>query len=351
MSTKESLISIIIPIFKSESFLPRLINCLADQTFTNLQFLFVDDGSPDNSKDHIQDFARLDNRVKYIFQENQGAASALNTGLNKAEGEFIMFLDADDWIENDTCSVAMKLVEKFDLDMIFWLNIKEYEHKSIPYPPFFKESRLFENDGMHFLRRRMIGLIGDEMNSPMSTDAFNAGWGKLYRTEVIKSNSIQWTETSLVGSSDVLFNASVMPHVERAYFLHEYFHHYNKQNANSLTKTYQWTLSAKFKRLFEELSIIVEKYYEKKDEFIIALKNRIALSTINVGLSLTSAGLSQAAYKVFYQTLKSQVYIDAIRDLDIQYLPFHYKLYFILCKRNNIKAAYIMSYLMNKMRT
>ncbi len=350
MNSNSPLISIVIPIYKSEAFIPRLINCLVDQTYTNLQFLFVDDGSPDNSKNYIQDFARSDKRVKYIFQENQGAASALNVGLDKAEGEFIMFLDADDWIVNETCSIAIKLVEKFDLDMIFWLNIKEYEHKSIPYPPFFKESSLFENDGMNFLRRRMIGLIGDEINSPMSTDAFNAGWGKLYKTDVIKSNSIQWTDTNLVGSSDVLFNASVMPFVNRAYFLHEYLHHYNKQNSNSLTKTYQWTLPEKLKRLFAELSNLINKHYGNSPEFVIALNNRIALSVVNLGLSLTSTGMSTQAYKVFRESIASVIYTNAIDDLDLKFMPLHYRIYFTFCKVKMYKVVYAMSYFMNKLR-
>lgn len=351
MNSNSPLISIVIPIYKSEPFIPRLINCLKDQTYANLQFVFIDDGSPDNSKDLIQNFYKADKRVLYVFQKNAGAAEALNTGIRHAIGEFIMFLDADDWVEINTCELAIRAIKDNNADLVFWMNIKEYKSKSIPYPPFFPTSRLFESEGIEYLRRRMIGLINKELKFPISTDAFNAGWGKLYRTDIIKSNSIKWTDTVLVGSSDVLFNASLMPYVKRAYFLHEYLHHYNKQNSNSLTKTYKWTLPVKFLRLFEELSTIVEKYYGKKDEFKTALKNRIALSTINVGLSLSSAGLSQEAYNEFCKTLRNPVYSGALRNLDIQYLPVHYKLYFILCKRNAYKAAYMMSYLMNKMRT
>jgi glycosyltransferase EpsH len=278
-------ISIIVPVYLSAEFLEKNFNNLINQSYQNLEIIYVNDGSPDSSAKICDEFTYRDKRVKVIHQMNAGAADAMNAGINIATGDYIMFLDADDWIELNTCELAINIAISKNIDMVFWLNIKEYLNKSIPVKSFFNKSKEFRIEEMSFLRRRMIGLVNTELSSPMQTDAFNAGWGKLYRSEVIKKSGIKWTDTNYVGSSDVLFNAQLMPYVKSAFYLDEYLHHYNRINPNSLTKTYNDTLRKKFSHLFREINNVIEVNYSKSKDynlFLEALDNRIALSTINI---------------------------------------------------------------------
>jgi glycosyltransferase EpsH len=345
-------ISIIIPLFKSEFFLNKLNYSLVHQTYSNLEIIYVNDGSPDNSLKLVQEFQLHDSRIKIIDKSNEGQAAALNDGIAISTGDFIMFIDADDWIELNTCELAIDAATRYDVDMVFWPHFKEYANKSVPGPFFFPESKLFTGKDMQFLRRRMMGLVDEELKKPMSTDYFSAGWGKLYKADIIKSNRIFWTDTMAVGSSDVLFNAQLNPHIKSAYYLNLHLHHYNKYNPNSLTKTYNNTLKIKLENLFVELNKVIQKNYinEEKDEFEKALNNRIALSTVNISLGYVSKGISSTGYRLFKNLITSEPFSKSYKKLQIKYMPFHYRMFFFMCKNKISIPAYLMIYFMSKFR-
>lgn len=344
-------ISIIIPVYLSYNFLEKNFKNVSNQSYKNLEIIYINDGSPDNSQDLCLKFAKTDSRVKYIEQKNLGAAEALNTGIRNVTGDFIMFLDADDWIEENTCELAIEAAQKFDADMVFWPNIKEYKTKSVHYPSFFPDFRLFDENEISFLRRRMMGLLGEQLKEPLKTDAFNAGWGKLYKASVIKNSGVTWTDTKIVGSSDVLFNAQVMPFVQRAYYLDIHLHHYNRNNPNSLTKTYYNTLRTKFENLFQELNdVIIRHYKDDNNDMQEALNNRIALSIINIGLGYSKNGLDLEGYRLFKDLIVSEPFRLSVKKLKIEYLPIHYKVFFILVKNEISSLAFLTMVLMNKLR-
>lgn len=343
-------ISILIPVYLSYPFLDKINKCMLNQTYTNIEIVYINDGSPDESGAKCDQFANNDKRVKVIHKKNSGAADALNTGIENATGDYIMFIDADDWIELNTCEIAIEKALQFDTDMVFWLNIKEFQNKSIPYPPFFKQNKLFANEDIQFLRRRMIGLINDELKTPTQTDAFNAGWGKLYKASIIKNNHINWTATHLVGSSDVLFNTQLMPFINKAYYLNEYLHHYNRNNPNSLTKTYNNTLYYKYKNLFIEIEKVITNHYSQHSEFKLALNNRIALASINITLSLTASKFSYSQKKDLLTMLNDSLFVNSFNKLTIKYLPFTFKVFYFMAKYKMTWGVLLLGKIMNKLR-
>ena len=92
-------ISIIVPVYRAEKFLPQCIESILGQTYENLEILLVDDGSPDKCGEICDEYAKQDSRICVIHQTNAGESAARNTGLDKASGAYIGFVDADDWIE------------------------------------------------------------------------------------------------------------------------------------------------------------------------------------------------------------------------------------------------------------
>lgn len=123
---RESLVSIIIPVYKVEKYLARCLNTVLNQDYQNLEVILVDDGSPDNSPALCDEFAQKDSRVKVIHKPNGGQSSARNAGLAIARGEYVNFLDSDDWIAMDTISYALSIVKKYDADAVQY----EYAHVS-----------------------------------------------------------------------------------------------------------------------------------------------------------------------------------------------------------------------------
>ena len=114
------LISVIIPVYNAEKFLHKCLNSVLKQTYENFELILVNDGSKDNSLQICQEWSLKDSRVKTIDQKNQGPGAARNTGLVAANGDYIYFLDSDDFIEDDLLATAIKSIEEFKYDMIIF---------------------------------------------------------------------------------------------------------------------------------------------------------------------------------------------------------------------------------------
>ncbi|MBP3581647.1 MAG: glycosyltransferase [Clostridia bacterium] len=116
---KEPKISIIVPVYKVEQFLEKCVNSITAQTYKNLEIILVDDGSPDNSPALCDNLAKTDKRIKVIHKANGGVSSARNEGLRQASGEYVAFVDSDDWIEETMYEEMLNLAIAENADMVF----------------------------------------------------------------------------------------------------------------------------------------------------------------------------------------------------------------------------------------
>ena len=113
------LISVIVPVYKVEEYLDKCVQSIADQTYCNLEIILVDDGSPDSCPQKCDEWAKKDHRIVVIHKENQGAAMARNAGLDIARGEYISFVDSDDYLSLDAIEVMYKKMEADHSDLVF----------------------------------------------------------------------------------------------------------------------------------------------------------------------------------------------------------------------------------------
>lgn len=113
------LISVIVPVYKVEQFLPRCVNSLLAQTYDNLEIILVDDGSPDRCGQICDEYANADNRVIVIHKPNGGLSSARNAGLDIARGDYIAFVDSDDWVDTDCYEKLYMLAVKYQVGFVY----------------------------------------------------------------------------------------------------------------------------------------------------------------------------------------------------------------------------------------
>lgn len=111
-------VSIIVPVYKVERELDRCVQSLFKQTYNNLEIILVDDGSPDKCPELCENYAEMDKRVKDIHKENGGLSDARNAGLKQATGEYILYVDSDDYIDLDTCERFIKAAGNQKIDII-----------------------------------------------------------------------------------------------------------------------------------------------------------------------------------------------------------------------------------------
>ncbi|MCQ2381250.1 MAG: glycosyltransferase, partial [Acidaminococcaceae bacterium] len=167
-------ISIIVPVYKAEKFLCECIDSILCQTYKNLEVILVDDGSPDNSGMICDKYAQSDSRIKVVHQQNGGAGKARNAGIDKATGDYIMFLDSDDWMEYDMAEKLVIALEKNNADQVrcgcYYVSPQNKDRVT------FKSNKILEAE-----------TYGEIMESEYSGVLWTVPWNAIYRRKIIKN--------------------------------------------------------------------------------------------------------------------------------------------------------------------
>jgi glycosyltransferase EpsH len=345
-------VSIIIPIYNVEKYLQQCIDSCINQNLKEIEIILINDGSTDSSIAICNHNAQRDSRIVIVHQSNKGLSGARNAGIEIARSEYLLFLDADDWIDATTCEEVYNSAINHNADVIFWSTIKEYQDRRSLNVPILNKDFIFVGEDLKWLQRRLIGLTGKELLYPTKTDAFNSAWGKLYRRSLLMSKSIRFVDTKEIGSEDVLFNIQFFFTVQKVIYLHQFYNHYRQDNPNAITKSHNLTLFPRFLNLFNHINLFITLNNLSEDHKL-ALNNRIALSVINCVLSISSknniANYS-AKIRAINFILKNKVYKSALRALELKHLPIYWKIFFFLCKCQFAIGVYQITFIMRLLK-
>lgn len=345
----DSKISIIVPVYNTEKYLEQCLNSLINQTYSNLEIIIVNDGSKDNSEQIISGFAKRDFRIKVIKQNNSGLSAARNKGLEYASGEYVLFVDSDDWIDQSTCEEALKAVSQYNADLVMWSYKREYADCTKTTFLFENERLIWNEQNMQELYQRLIGLTGRQLSQPQKIDSIVTAWGKLYKRECIKE--IRFVDTKEIGTEDALFNIQAFGNFRTAVYIPDPFSHYRKDNMESLTHTYKKNLPGQWERLYLRIESHLNKinapalYYE-------ALSNRICLGLIGLGLNLaedTKMSFKEKKHELKV-LLRMSHYQKALSALSLEYMPLKWKCFFVCAKKEWTFSLCILLYIMNFLR-
>jgi glycosyltransferase involved in cell wall biosynthesis len=342
----------IIPVYNVEKFLRKCIDSVIFQTFNDIEILLIDDGSTDRCGEICDEFAENDPRIRVIHKQNGGLSDARNTGIKNSRGKYIMFLDSDDWIDKDTCYLAITAAEQYAADLVFWSYVKEYETQSIPKQVYdtSEDHVIFDKlEVKKKLHRRIVGLYKEELRNPENMDSLVTACVKMYKSEIIKKHNLLFEDTKKIGTEDMLFNLYAISHVRKAVFINKELYHYRRDNQNSLTRKLDHTLYFKWKNLFS----IVRRYLENGDydvEFYEAFENRICLSFVGLGMNIVKDSNLTFAEKIkqLGNILSDSEYINAYKKLDLGYFDPKWRTFFLFAKYGIVFPLYMMLKIMIK---
>ncbi|MBR1476005.1 MAG: glycosyltransferase [Muribaculaceae bacterium] len=331
------LVSVIIPVYNVEPFLAQCLDSVCHQTYENLEIICVNDGSTDRCAEILNEWATLDERINVITIANSGLSNARNVGTQACSGQYLMYLDSDDWIDTSTVQTAVLALEDADAELALWNYVKEYRDTSARVEVF-KSNHIYRDEDFKLLHRRLIGLVGSELRHPELCDSMVTAWGKLYVAQIIKHNNITFTDTRLIGTEDLLFNAAYFNHIASAVIMHQHFNHYRKYNAASLTSNYKPNLFTQWTEMQRQLRLIIEG----RDYLNEAYYNRIALSIIGLGLNAINSPESTGKQcEILKSILTTSRYKEAYRRLSLYYFPVHWKMFFF-CAKHRLACPLLM---------
>lgn len=246
MVTATPKISIIIPVYNVERWLRRAVTTLFNQTFQDYELILVDDGSTDASGSICDDLAHDDKRVKVIHQENGGAACARNTAIAAATGQYLYFMDGDDWCEPTMLEDMHRFAIAHDLDLVitgFYIDTYYNERK------FYRELRTAPD--VVYPSQREFRKHAHEL---FDAQLLYAPWNKLYRREYLASNSILFPKTFW---DDLPFNLDVIRDIEKVGCINARYYHFLRARAEAENTKYR---SNMYEKREEEHGWLVELY-------------------------------------------------------------------------------------------
>ena len=212
-------ISIIVPVYKAETYLYRCVDSILAQTFTDWELLLIDDGSPDRSGDICDEYAQKDTRIRVIHKENGGLSSARQRGLDESIGEYTIHADPDDWVEPEMLEGLYNKAKEEDADMVICDFIYEYKTRSI-----ICKQHLDSCDAEYILKQMF------------SQQLPGMCWNKLIRRECYIKYNISFPK-DIIRWEDLYVICSLLMHPIKCAYLSKAFYHYDQiVNNNSIVR-------------------------------------------------------------------------------------------------------------------
>ena len=218
-SFKEGLVSIIIPVYNTSAYIDRCLDSVTKQSYNNIEIILVDDGSTDDSYEKCLSWAKKDDRIKIITQENGGLSAARNAGLDVCKGEYIQFLDSDDKIGQDMIKKMISEIEKNNADLAACAFYNIYEDKTL------KGSM-----------KAGIIIGNDIVKSMFSPGFFLSSCNKIFKRNLLLSETGQFIKfTKGLLSEDSVWLSEILPKAKRAIYVDIPFYYWYRRS-DSLTR-------------------------------------------------------------------------------------------------------------------
>lgn len=247
-------VTIIMPVYKVEDYVAKAIDSVLAQTLQEWEFIIVDDGTPDNSGKICDDYAAKDSRITVIHKENGGAPSARNVAMDLAKGEFMYFMDSDDWAEPTMLEDMYKIAKRDDAQLVvsgFFIDTYYDDHNKMTH-------NYYAQDAVYSIkeefRKHAYQLFDKNLLYPP--------WNKLFQTEFIQEHNLRYPLTFW---DDFPFVLDVIENIERVSVTSRQYYHFIRKRAESETAAYRPNMYEKREEEHEWM-VQLYKYWNVHDD-------------------------------------------------------------------------------------
>ena len=223
MSNKN--LSVIVPVYKVEPYICQSLDSIVNQTYRNLEIILVDDGSPDRCGEICDEYAKKDARIKVIHKENGGLVSARKAGVKVAGGDYIAFVDSDDWIDIEAYEKGMSIMESYNPEMLIFGYKKIYSNAVRMEEDFLEEGFYTRN----FLYEKICEIDKNDIFYQKLVTPFC--WNKIVKRELIERN-IPFVDNAIRTGEDAALMYPTLMNVKSIYILHDNFYNYRMSDSS-----------------------------------------------------------------------------------------------------------------------
>lgn len=347
-------ISIILPCYNVEQYIDRCLESIYNQSFQDFEIICINDGSTDNTLYKIQEWEKKWNKIKVYSFKNQGLSQARNEGIIKANGDYIYFLDPDDYIESSCLEIAYNQCEKEHADAIqfSYRSIIEKNQKPGWIRNGNKQTKVYtESEIIKDLLPRFIGFSNKKVSlygtsKFLESNEMNSVWRFLYKRAIIVNNHISFPKgVKLI--EDKIFNSLFFCYAKRISVIDDVLYVYvlkdNGLMYSSLTD-YKSIIKDKFDGILQR-NIIRELYLKEHDIDILPLyAGSLFFSGLELGTKISYQLSNLKVFKAYYHTSYVQ---EAIATIPLKG-KLRIKIILFLIKRNLLSILYLFFYFNNR---
>ena len=314
-----TLISIIIPIYNLENYLTECLESVINQTYKDIEIICVNDSSTDNSLNILNEYAKKDNRIKIINQEHSGPGAARNTGIKNSKGEYILFVDGDDWIENNLAELAYNKISKCNADIVIYAHNNIEKNKSTPHQFALEFLKYYENKEI---------ILEDLVTIN------HCIWDRMFRKNFLTDNNILFP-AEITQNEDGIFNLVCLYHNPTYCCLPFALYNYRTDRKNSIMSKSLHIVNN---------NILACQYLMSTDIFINGEEN-FKIIVLNKFLQNILYHIEQKkyeSYKLLYILQLNKFIKYLSKHLDIEFLK---KTDYLMIKKKYATAKYLTEHL------
>lgn len=303
---KDIKFSIILPIYNVDEFLEQCIKSLLEQTYENYEIFLIDDGSQDHSAEICKKY--ISDKVHYVYQKNSGVSVARNKGIEMSTGNWIVFVDPDDWVENNFLQTFYDNIDN-KTDIILCDDFVEFPNKQILNNIYQKDFTFKTSNEKDDLIIQFFSKNGCKY-FPQYHDC-SAPWGKAFKKELITDNNLIF-EKELRRAQDKIFNLYAFEYSKCIKYCQIATYHY-RMNENSTWGKFSPNIENDLKKLYKHMNEYIEKYKKNDKNFQQFFYEKITLSINSI--------FRQYYYNTKYTENKKKKYNDINRLINDE--PFN----------------------------
>ena len=334
-------VSIIVPVYNVEKYLDRCMESLLNQTLKDIEIILVDDGSPDKCPQMCDEYAKKDSRIRVIHKQNAGLGLARNSGLEIATGEYIAFVDSDDFVDVNIYQLLYHKATSSDFDIVFcgyylFDNNEVTSHKCL--------SEEKSCNGTKQSQEFLLNLIGADYFERYKYKISCSVWKAIYKRSILINNNIKFCSERDFISEDIIFHTDLLPYINSISILPKCLYYYCL-NGESLTKKYSANRFEKDIKLCIEVESKISYFIDK--EIAATIANSLVFEKLQGTLSFEVNSCPNHVIKQIKKICDNTRLRKAIDDSRLQNFPIKKKI-FIFCVKYKL---YLLIYLYYKYLT
>lgn len=338
-------VSIIVPVYNVEKYLPQCMESLLNQTLKEVEIILVDDESPDNCPAMCDAYAKRDDRVRVIHKKNDGPAFARNSGIEIAKGEYLAFVDSDDYLELNAYMKAYSIVEHTKEDAVYFSCHRiDNDGKIWEMTNICNQTRYHAGED---IRRLMLEMIANLPKAKRDGDTHPSVWSGLYRSELIKRHGLAFRKGII--SDDRLFNLDFLLHATRAITIPDALYFW-RFNPGSLSHAVNPDVMDKSYYFYQSLLAFLNENNFGREGYLRATRLFIAVARVGIR-QYVHAPLPKSEKMLWLSMISKHSFWKEIASAyPYRQLPLKYAIHFHLIYRRHCRLLYYYSKLNYRQR-